>query len=173
MTGGMRRAFQGLLLGCYRESKMAPHLLENARNRRGNGRPDELDPWDRDEGLVLAARLGSDNRPQNLARGLEKVESAPGIAVGAAAPSRRLRDATRCVAPRHEGGKGLSAASAGVAGPENRPQSIEKVESAPANLGPPGETLLPASPLRRCGMHTSRPGDLAALGSPEKSGARP
>ena len=168
MTGGMRRAFQGLLLGSCRELKMAPHLLENTRNRRGNGRPDaELDPGDRDEVLVMAARLGSDSRPQNLARGLEKVESAPGIAVGAAALWSPLRDATRCVAPRQEGGEVRSAASAGDERPENRAQSSEKVEFAPGNIAPPRKALLPVAPVRRCGMHTSHPSDWPLSARPQ------
>ena len=116
-------------------------------------------------------------RPKNRAQGLEKVESAPGIGAAVAAAScGRLRDATRRVAPRHEGGKGPSAASAGDKRPENRAQSLEKVESAPGNLEPPREALLlllppsPASALRDA--HIS-PGRFAALGSPAKSAARP
>ena len=35
---------------------MAPHLLENIRNRLGNGRPRERDPGDRDEDLGMAAQ---------------------------------------------------------------------------------------------------------------------
>ncbi len=58
------------------ESKMAPHLLENTRNRLGNGRPhSELDPGDQDEVLVMA-RLGRrrwpGNRPQTPGRAFDK-----------------------------------------------------------------------------------------------------
>ena len=91
-------------------------------------------------------------RPKNRAQGLEKVESALGIGAAVAAAScGRLRDATRRVAPRHEGGKGPSAASAGDKRPENRAQSLEKVESAPGNLEPPREALL-LLPLPRFGV---------------------
>ena len=85
----------------------------------------------------------------------------------AAALWSRLRDATRCVAPRHEGGEVRSAASAGDERPENRAESLEKVESAPGNLGPPREALLPVAPLRRCGTHTSRPDDLPLSARPQ------
>ena len=54
----------GCRLGSYTESKMAPHLLENTRNRLGNGRPHELDPGIRmrflswPSGLAVTADAG-------------------------------------------------------------------------------------------------------------------
>ncbi len=84
-------------------------------------------------GEVRSAASAGDERPENRAEVLEKVESTPGIATavdGAACPSP-LRHATRCVAPRHEGGEVRSAASAGDERPENRAEALEKVDSAP------------------------------------------
>ncbi len=78
-----------------------------------------------------------------------------------------LRDATRCVAPRQEGGEVRSAASAGDERPENRAQSSEKVESAPGNIAPPRKALLPVAPVRRCGMHTSHPSDWPLSARPQ------
>ena len=84
-------------------------------------------------GVVRSAASAGDERPENWAEVLEKVDSAPGIAtdVGAAARPSPLRDATRCVAPRHEGGEVRSAASAGDERPKNRAEVLEKVDSAP------------------------------------------
>ncbi len=79
------------------------------------------------------ARLGRHGRPGIPLQAFEKVESAPGIATApaVAAGPTMLRDATRCVAPRHERGTFRSAGSAADGRPENPPQAIEKIESAP------------------------------------------
>ncbi len=60
------------------DSQMAPHLLDNTRNRVGNGRADASLTRDHDEVLVMAARLGGDCRPQNPPQGFENIDSAPG-----------------------------------------------------------------------------------------------
>ncbi len=73
---------------------MAPHLLDNTRNRVGNGRAGASLTRDRDEGLVMAARLGGDCRPQNQPQGLENIVSAPGnwrVADTGAPKRRRLQ----------------------------------------------------------------------------------
>ena len=100
-------------------------------------------------GEVRSAASAGDERPENLAEALEKVDSAPGIAAAvcvAACPSP-LRDATRCVAPRHEGGVVRSAASAGEERPENRAEVLEKVKSAPGIATDVDAAACP-SPLR-------------------------
>ena len=81
--------------------------------------------------------VGSYNRPENLLQGVEKVESAPGVArqetSDPAAPASGLQDAPPLVAPHHEGGEAPPAASPGDKRPENSPQDFEKVESAPGH----------------------------------------
>ncbi len=91
-----------------------------------------------------ATGLGSYDRPENLAQRLEKVESAPGTASAAmaragagpsianiAAHGSRPRAATNCLARPPQGQGFPAAASSGDARPENPPQRVEKVESAP------------------------------------------
>ena len=79
------------------------------------------------------ARLGRCDRPRNPPQRPEKVESAPGIATAAAVAARSggLRGATRRGALRSEGEALPLAASPGDSRPENPPQHLEKVDSAP------------------------------------------
>ena len=79
------------------------------------------------------ARLGRCDRPGNPPQRPEKVESAPGIATAAAVAARSggLRGATRRGAPQSEGEALPLAASPGDSRPENPPQHLEKVDSAP------------------------------------------
>ena len=85
----------------------------------------------RDDGPV-GARLARHGRPGIPLQAFEKVKSAPGIApaLAVAARSSLLRDATRCVAPHHEGGT-FRSAPFGYSRPENWPQAFERVKSAP------------------------------------------
>ena len=91
----------------------------------------------------LGASSG-DARPENPAQRLEKVESAPGIAPAAmagadagpsianvAAHGSRPRAPTDCLARPPQGQGFAAAGSSGDARPENPPQRVEKVESAP------------------------------------------
>ncbi len=89
-------------------------------------------PQSEGEALPLAASPG-DSRPENPPQHLEKVDSAPGIATAAAVAARsgRLRGATRRGAPQSEGEALPLAASPGDSRPENPPQRLEKVDSAP------------------------------------------
>ena len=79
------------------------------------------------------ARLGRCDRPGNPPQRPEKVKSAPGIATAAAVAARSggLRGATRRGAPQSEGEALPLAASPGDSRPENPPQHLEKVNSAP------------------------------------------
>ena len=84
-------------------------------------------------------------RPEFPLQTVEKVDSAPGIALDpqfstVATGWNLLRDATLCVAPQHEGGERLSAAAAADNRPEILLQTIEKVDSAPGVSTPP-ETI--------------------------------
>ena len=91
----------------------------------------------------LGASSG-DSRPENLAQRLEKVESAPGIAPAAmagadagpsianvAAHGSRPRAPTDCLARPPQGQGFAAAGSSGDARPENPPQRVENIESAP------------------------------------------
>ena len=78
-----------------------------------------------------------DHRPENPPQGSEKVQSAPGIADVAARWSR-LWDATLRVVPQHEARQSPPAAPAGDDRPGIRPQTPEKIESAPG-IGRPAE----------------------------------
>ncbi len=97
-----------------------------------------------DASLNVNLAPARDSRPQNLAQRLEKVQSAPGIAsapmAGAdAGPSianvaarwTRPRAATDCVARPPEGQGFAAAGSSGDSRPENPPQRLENVQSAP------------------------------------------
>jgi hypothetical protein len=105
----------------------------------------------------LSSSLGHYERPGIPPQGLEKIESAPGFAVvpeaespdlvlslskdapassNAAACWSMLRDATRCVAPQHESREVRPAAPAGDDRPENPPQGLENIESAPGKGWP-------------------------------------
>ncbi len=98
----------------------------------------------KDASLNVNLAPARDRRPQNLAQRLEKVQSAPGIAsapmAGAdAGPSianvaarwTRPRAATDCVARPPEGQGFAAAGSSGDSRPENPPQRLENVQSAP------------------------------------------
>ena len=91
-----------------------------------------------------AAGSSGDARPDNPSQRLEKVQSAPGTASAAmagadagpsianvAAHGSRPRAATDCVARPPQGQGFPAAGSSGDARPENPPQRLEKVESAP------------------------------------------
>ncbi len=95
---------------------------------------------------------GGDDRPENLAQRLEKVESAPGFAATSAVAARLStpRDPTHCIAPEHEGRESPPAASAGDGRSQNQPQGLEKVESAPGIAASPETSELAAqtSPLQ-------------------------
>ena len=114
-----------------------------ARGSRPRAATDCLARPPQGQGLPVAASPG-DARPENLAQRLEKVESAPGMPSAAtavvdvgpsianvAAHGSRPRAATDCVALPPQGLGFPAAGSTGDARPENPPQRLEKVESAP------------------------------------------
>ncbi len=88
-----------------------------------------------ESGTFRPAASAADGRPENPPQPFEKVESAPGIAPALAVAARptMLRDATRCVGPQHGRGTFRPAATAADGRPENPPQTLENVESAPGN----------------------------------------
>ncbi len=117
-----------------------------------------------------ATGLDSYDCPENLAQRLEKVQSAPGIASAAmagvdAGPSianvaarwSRPRAATDCVARPPEGQGFPAAGSSGDSRPENPPQRLENVESAPgiASAAMAGAGAGPS--IANAAAHGSRP----------------
>ena len=122
--------------------------------------------------------FNSDDRSENLAQHLEKIEFTPGFAApsAAAARSRAPRDATHCTASEREGGDVPSAASTGGGGPQIPLQGLEKIESAPGfapAAGDPAGAFAVSSRLRdtalRCGVrHEARQRPPAAAASDER-----
>ena len=117
-----------------------------------------------------AAGSSGDSRPENPPQRLENVESAPGIASAATAgvdagPSianvaarwSRPRAATDCVARPPEGQGFPAAGSSGDSRPENPPQRLENVESAPgiASAAMAGAGAGPS--IANAAAHGSRP----------------
>ena len=83
------------------------------------------------------AASAGDNRSENPAQDLEKVESAPGIASSEtsrlAAHASGLQNAPPLVVPQHQGGEAPPAASPGDERPAKLLQDFEKVESGPGH----------------------------------------
>jgi hypothetical protein len=126
-------------------------------------------------------------RPEFALQDFEKIESAPGVSLGHEATSpdlvltpgldpgvskdvpvrpkvatcwSMLRDATRCVAPQHEGGEVRPAASAGDNRPGIPPQAFEKIESAPGIADVVAAwSMLPTSSVRPPGFDPGGRGD--------------
>ncbi len=162
------------------DSQIVPHLLDNARNRVGNGRADATLTRDHDEVLVMAARLGSDCRPEKSLQalemaqnGLEHDRSGPVRSRGPR-PSTATGSATR---PRAASPQSRRLASRSCPELKMAPQAVENAQNGLGN-GEAGTRARPTFPTHRprrtaespCGRPAmTRPGSRSEAETPPAS----